>query len=216
MQKTYPIIVGALGILLGAFLFPHSDMADADLSGFRPILNSPGNNATTTTSTDPQGTSVISLRYVANGATTTLPTASTTALSNQNGIGIADAQSVTLAYKTVGSTSPYAARFLIEYGYDIPLGTNPQRTSIEWFTYNHFVGGLLAEKDIYNATSTQSAADTLLATSTPYIWRYGLGVATTSDLFVLPTFNAKYMRIHAAALGSDAMFWLNANIRDYK
>lgn len=214
MKKKLIFILGFLSALLaiGAFIYGQQD-AIADVLGIRSVLNSPGNNATTTVATNTQGISVIPLRYVLNGATTTLPTASTTAETNQNGINVADAQSITLAYMTVGSTSPYTARFEIEYGFDLPIGTNPQRTSLQWFKHNFpIVGPTLG----YNFASTSNLSITELSSSTPLIIRTNLGTATTSEMIEIPTHNARYMRIHAAALGSDAMFWLNAIIRDYK
>ena len=196
----------ALVILLNVIVFAYQHReAIADVLGIRTIANSPGNNATS---------SVQILRYVANGATTTLPAQISGIPADGNGFNVADAQSITFAYQTVGSTSPYSARFKVEYGYEVPRATSTDSVLIQWFTRNYIVSG---EGVGYNASSSiPSIASSELSSTTPFIHRSRLGVATTSEVFDIPTMNAKYMRIHAAALGSNAMFWLNAIIRDYK
>ncbi len=206
------IFIFAIFILAGAIVYQKNE-AMADIFGLNFIFNSPGNNATTTLAVAPgSGLSSSSvLRYPANGATTTLPLQAATG-ENQNGLNIVNAQSITLAYQTVGSTSPYTARFEVEYGYDVPLSTNPNTTSIQWFNHNFAVSGPMSN-GFAHASSSQNLSASELATSTPHWDRNNLGTATTSEVIELPVVNAKYIRIHATPIGSQAMFWLNAIIK---
>ena len=205
IQNTLIVLLGFMSaFVIGMYTFEHKE-AIADVLGLRTIANQPGENATSTVSV---------LRYATNGATTTLPMQTING-TNQNGFSTGDAESITLAYQTVGSTSPYSMRLHVEYGYDIPMGTSTNRSSIEWFQRNYLVSG---EGVGYNATTSSSFAASIgeYASTTPMRTRSNLGTATTSEVVDIPTLNAKYMRIHAVPLGSNAMFWLNAIIRDYK
>ena len=208
MKKLQNILITLLGLVaafvIGMYAFEYKEVI-ADVLGIRTIANSPGNNATS---------SIQILRYVANGATTTLPAQISGVAANGNGFTVADAESITFAYQTVGSSSPYTARFHVEYGYEVPNGTSTDPVLIQWFTRNYITSG---ENVGYNASSTlTSISASELSSTTPLLYRSNLGMATTSEIFEIPTLNAKYMRIHAAAFGSNAMFWLNAIIRDYK
>lgn len=201
----------ALVIIFAAALafFSYNSLGVAVADVFRIVIqsNRPATSATSTVS---------HLRYVVNGSTTTLPSINngdTAAGSNNLGFNVADAYSVTLAYQTVGSTSPYTLRFEVEYGYDIPITASSTVESIQWFKANLPITGPLMG---YNIASTSNLSTSELASTTHLILRGNLGVATTSEMFNLPTYNARYMRVNAAALGSNAMIWLNAIIKNSK
>src|SRR3990167_2830978 len=203
-MKKKILIFSVLTILASIAIFGnHAPYALADSFSLRTILN----YVSSTLSTN--ATSTVSvLRYVDNGATTTLPTDASSG-TNQNGFVITDMENITLKYQTIGS-STYSARFDVEYGYDIPLNSGTNETSIQWFRHNIEVAG----PAVARIASTSNMQDSYLATSTPpAIIRSNLGTATTSEIINLPTFNAKYMRVRAAPYGSSAMFWMSVDIR---
>jgi hypothetical protein len=122
---------------------------------------------------------------------------------------------VAIAIQSTASTAPAIVQYSIEYGIDIPLNTDFRgaQFATQWFSQTIPIYG--ADLGFNTATLTPiSAAVTILSSTTPVYWIPKNTAATSSHLFVAPTFLAPKMRINASMIGSNGAFWINAILKE--